>query len=140
MKFEVKIMQIYHVQEIFIALCFVSLIVAYPAENVENVEPLVEVVQVEADDTGSDEDTGDLAVDESRYYGEIFYLNKMIFLIHLINYQDIEGIIIITMVVTGIMAGTEDITEAVVIMGVTDEVDTAITVRGLNCKLKNCDD
>ena len=47
------------------------MIAAYPAENVENVEPLVEVVQVEAEEAGSDENAGDLSVDESRYYGEI---------------------------------------------------------------------
>lgn len=48
------------------------MIAAYPGERVEN-ELTVEPVQVEADNSGrSDEDESDLAVDESRYYGEIF--------------------------------------------------------------------
>lgn len=49
---------------------------AYPAQDVEN-EQLVEPVQVEADDIGSD-DNGDLAVEENRYYGKIFFVTKVI--------------------------------------------------------------
>lgn len=48
------------------------MISAYPAENVENQEPIVELVQVEPDTDGDgvdDDQTGDLAVDESRYWG-----------------------------------------------------------------------